>query len=207
MVQAALVVLLLQGLVVVRGLGAAVVGLVVVRVHRRLRHLAVGRTAALLFGAASTAAEEGLVEMAVQVLRCLALELGFRVLVRAQAKARSGCSLCRHHHVLVDAHAADAVACGLMLPLETRSRQIVHLRDAVVVIVVRLRRCHSCEPATTGITVIRMPLRRLLRALRHEVVQQDLLVLQDLSLQVLDGAVVSLLLGRLLAANFLLLSA
>lgn len=81
-VQAALV-LLLQRLVVVRGLGAAVVGLVVVRVHRRLRHLAVCRTTALLFGAACTTAEEGLVEMAVQVLRCLALELRFRVLVRA----------------------------------------------------------------------------------------------------------------------------
>ena len=85
MIQAALVVLLLQGLVMMRGLGAAVVRLVVVRVHRRLRHLAVSRTAALLFGATRAAAEEGLVEMAVQVLRCLTLELGFRVLVRTQA--------------------------------------------------------------------------------------------------------------------------
>ena len=80
LIQATLGVLL-QGLVVVRGLGTAVMGLVLVRVHRGLGHLAVCWTTSLLFGATCAAAEEGFVEVAVQVLRRLALELSFRVLM------------------------------------------------------------------------------------------------------------------------------
>ena len=51
-----------------------------------------------------------------------------------------------------------------------------------------------------------MPLALFVGALRHQVVEQDLLVLQDLPLQVFDRAVVSLLLRWLLARGLLLLA-
>ena len=51
---------------------------------------------------------------------------------------------------------------------------------------------------TTSVAVIGMPLALFVRAVGRQVVEEDLLVLQDLPLQVLDRAVVSLLLCRLL---------
>ena len=60
--------------------------------------------------------------------------------MRAKAKARTGRSLSRHHHVLVEAHPSGGAPADsrLILPLKTRDRQVVHLCDAVVVIVVHL---------------------------------------------------------------------
>lgn len=91
--------------------------------------------------------------------------------------------------------------------MKTRDRQVVHLCDAVVVIVVHLGGRNAGQSTwAAGVAVIWVPLALFVGALRHQVVEQDLLVLQDLPLQVFDRAVVSLLLRWLLARGLLLLA-
>lgn len=144
-----------------------------------------------------------------EVLGRLALELALQDLLRAEAEAWTGSPLGCHHDVLVEAHASAVAAdSDLVLPLEARDGQVVHLCDAVVVVVVHLGRTDARESAcSTRVAVIWMSLALLVRAVRRQVIEEDLLVLQDLPLQVLDRAVVRLLLGRLPASLLLPLAA
>lgn len=171
LIQTTLVVLLLLGLVVIGGLGTAMVRLVLlVRVHGSLSHLAVHRTARLLFSATCTAAEERFVQVAVEILCRLTLELRFRVLMGAKADTWSGCPLRCHHHVLVNAHASVSRCL------------IVHLRYTIIVIMVYLWRSNTWKTSIASFAMIWMALRWLVWALCDEVVEEDLLVFQDLSL-------------------------
>ena len=165
LIQTALVVLLLLGLVVISGLGTAMVRLVLlVRVHGSLSHLAVSRTTRLLFSATCAAAEERFVQVAVKILRRLTLELRFWVLMGAKTKTWSGCPLRCHHHVLVNAHASVSRCL------------IVHLRYTIIMIMVYLWRSNTWETAIASFAMIWMALGWLVWALCDEVVEEDLLV-------------------------------
>lgn len=76
--------------------------------------LALLPTSRLLLRATGTAAQEGLVEVAVKVLGGLALELTFGDL-RAEAETWACCSLGCHHHVLVEAHAGSVAASSRLI--------------------------------------------------------------------------------------------
>lgn len=122
----------------------------------------------LLLSSTCSAAQEGLVQLSVQVLRCLALELlGLAKLGRVQPSRKASCVLGGTHHVGID----GCLVRILGLSLDLAGTYVVHLRNAIVVVMMTFLLRQRSSSALSSATVIGLSLTLLLRSLCRHIIQ------------------------------------